>query len=174
MLASSGQARRGGAFRTPPGSKDSNGKGVPPGAAGRLSGHFLPLLVFTVLFYNPRMSSSNWIRICIALSLGIALGLVYGWVVSPVEYTDVTPDILRQDYRTDYVLLVAEAYQSEQDPGNAARRLAMLGSEPPDELVADALEYARGQNFSQNEITLLQGLLAAMQTYQPVPGIEAP
>ena len=119
------------------------------------------------------MTSSNWIKILIAAIIGIALGLIYGWVIDPIEYTDVTPDILREDFRTDYVLMVAEAYQSEQDSETAARRLAILGSEPPAQIVASTLDYATKNNFTQNDIFLLQGLLNAMQTYQP-QAINAP
>jgi hypothetical protein len=43
--ALSGQARRGEAFRTPPGSKDSNGKEVSSGAAVSLSGYFYTRVV---------------------------------------------------------------------------------------------------------------------------------
>jgi hypothetical protein len=166
-LHPSGQARRGEAFRTPPGSKDSNGKEESSGAAGSLLGYFV------VFVYNLPMTSSNWIKIFIAALAGIALGLVYGWVIAPVEYVDVTPNILREDYRADYVLMVAEAHQSEQDSETAARRLAILGSESPAEIVASALTYATNNSFTQNEILLLQGLLTAMQTYQP-QGINAP
>ena len=119
------------------------------------------------------MTSSNWIKIIIAALIGIALGLVYGWVIAPVEYIDVTPNILREDYRADYVLMVAEAYQNEQDPETAARRIAILGSESPDLITASTLDYATSNGFTQNEILLLQGLLTAMQTYQP-QGINAP
>ena len=123
--------------------------------------------------YNLPMTSSNWIKIILALILGIALGLVYGWVISPVEYTDVPPNILREDYRTDYVLMVAEAHQTEQDSETSARRLAILGSESPAQIVESALDFAVKNNFTQNEITLLQDLLTAMQTYQP-QAINAP
>ena len=41
ILIQSGQARRGRAFQTPPGSKDSNGTKVFLGAAGHLLGYFL-------------------------------------------------------------------------------------------------------------------------------------
>ena len=41
ILILSGQARRGRASPTPPGSKDSNGTGVFLGAAGHLLGYFL-------------------------------------------------------------------------------------------------------------------------------------
>ncbi len=113
------------------------------------------------------MPSKNWIKIFIAIIAGVVLGIIYGLVIDPVEYTDATPNILREDYRTDYILMVAEAYQSEQDSELAARRLAMLGSEPPAQIVNSAIEYARTQGFTQDEMTLLQGLLTAMQTYQP-------
>ena len=119
------------------------------------------------------MTSSNWFKILIAVIIGITLGLVYGWVIDPIEYTDVTPGILREDYRVDYVLMVAEAHQSEQDPETSARRLAILGSESPEQIVASTLDFALENNFTQNEILLLQGLLTAMQTYQP-QGINAP
>ena len=119
------------------------------------------------------MSRSNWIKIIIAATLGIALGLIYGWVIDPIQYTDITPNLLRQDYRADYVLMVAEAHQTDQNAETAARRLATLGSEFPAQIVASTLDYANKNNFTQNEIILLQGLLTAMQTYQP-QGISAP
>ena len=46
---------------------------------------------------------SRWTLPLLALLIGIALGLVYGWIISPVEYVDTTPDTLRADYRADYV-----------------------------------------------------------------------
>lgn len=119
------------------------------------------------------MTSSNWIKLIIAAGIGITLGLVYGWVIDPVEYTDVTPNILREDYRVDYVLMVAEAYQNERDPEVAARRLAILGSEAPAQIASAALDFAAKNNFTQNEINALQGLLTAMQSYQP-QGINVP
>ncbi|MBK7454950.1 MAG: hypothetical protein IPJ46_14905 [Anaerolineales bacterium] len=118
------------------------------------------------------MSISNWIRIILTAIAGIALGLVYGWVIDPVEYVDVTPNILRADFRADYVMMVAEAHQSEQDLETSAKRLAMLGSESPAQIVTSTLDYAKKNNFTQNEIDLLQELLTAMQTYQPQEAAE--
>jgi len=119
------------------------------------------------------MAQSNWIKIVIAASLGIALGLIYGWVIDPIQYTDITPELLRQDYRADYVLMVAEAHQTSQDAETAARRLAIFGSDSPAQIVASTLVYADENHFTENEIIILQGLLTAMQTYQP-QGINAP
>ncbi len=113
------------------------------------------------------MTSSNLIKVAIAAALGIALGLVYGWVIDPIEYTDVPPNTLREDYRADYVLMVAEAYQNEIDSETAARRLAVLGGESPALVTSSTLEYAKQNAFTENEIQALQDLLTAMQTYQP-------
>lgn len=117
--------------------------------------------------YNLTMLSSNIIKLVTALVIGIALGLVYGWVIDPIEYTDVPPNILREDYRVDYILMTAEAYQSDFDPETAARRLAILSSESPADMTASALDYAIRNNFTQDELQALQTLLTAMQTYQP-------
>lgn len=119
------------------------------------------------------MTSSNLIKFGIAVILGIALGLVYGWVIDPIEYTDVPPNILREDYRADYVLMVAEAYQNDSDSETAARRLAVLGSESPTLITTSILEYANNNGFMPNEIQALKSLLTAMQTYQP-QGINNP
>jgi hypothetical protein len=117
------------------------------------------------------MFTSKRIRLWFTFVLGVVAGILYGWVVEPVEYTDVTPGILREDYRVDYVLMVAEAYQGEYDTRAAARRLAVLGSASPADTLSMTLEYARANKFSQQEISMLQELLSAMQAYQPSEGI---
>ena len=117
----------------------------------------------------------RWLLIIIALALGIALGLVYGWMINPVQYTDVTPDALRIDYRTDYVLMVAEAFRAEQDPALAARRLAVLGSEPPSVIATEAYDFARQMNgYPSDDLALIQELSVALQTWQPIPGTSLP
>jgi len=116
----------------------------------------------------------RWIPILILFILGIALGLVYGWIISPVQYTDITPDGLRIDYRTDYVLMVAESYSSEQEPALAARRLAILGSQPPAQIASDAYDYARQAGYEASDLATMQELTIALETWQPVPGTAIP
>lgn len=116
----------------------------------------------------------RWIPILIATLLGLVLGLFYGWRVNPVQYTDITPDVLRIDYRTDYVLMVAEAYRAEKDPALAAQRLAVFGSEPPALIAGDAYEYARQSAYPVEDLALLQELQVALQAWQPLPGTSLP
>ena len=116
----------------------------------------------------------RWIPIFIAASLGVALGLVYGWKINPVQYTDITPDVLRIDYRTDYVLMVAEAYRGEGDPALAAQRLAVFGSKPLANIVEEVYDYARQSTYPAEDLTLIQELMLALQTWQPITGTSQP
>ena len=116
----------------------------------------------------------RWLPILIAALLGIALGLVYGWIIDPVQYTDITSDALRIDYRTDYVLMVAEAYLAKDDPALAARRLAVLGSDPPALIAGEAYNFAQQSAYSADDLALIQELVVALQTWQSLPGTSLP
>ena len=114
------------------------------------------------------MKSFRWIFVLLTFIIGIGLGLAYGWLIDPVEYFDLTPDTLREDYKTDYVLMTAEAYRVEQDPGLAARRLAIFGAQSPSAIAIEALEYARANGFPDSDIALLQELVTAMQAWSGI------
>lgn len=112
------------------------------------------------------MSPQRWVFFVFSILAGLGLGLLYGWVISPLEYVDTSPDSLRADYRADYVLMVAELHQSEQDAALASRRLTLLGSAlPPDEIVAQALQFGELNAYASQDITLLQNLVIALQIY---------
>ena len=109
----------------------------------------------------------RWLKFLIILVLGITAGLVYGWVISPVEYVDIAPGSLRADYRTDTVLMAATIYHADYDLDEAARRLTLLGSDAPAILASQALTYAFENNYPEPDLILLQELAADLQTWQP-------
>jgi hypothetical protein len=117
---------------------------------------------------------SRWSKFLIAVILGAAAGLFYGWVVNPVEYVDIAPESLREDYKTDYVLMVGEAYQVDRDIGLAVRRLALLGSSAPTDIVANALNYALQHDYASQDLSLLQLLGEALLSWNPNLEIPAP
>lgn len=114
------------------------------------------------------MKPIRWIFVVFIFLIGIGAGLAYGWYVDPVEFFDLTPDTLSADYKTDYVLMVAEAHRVEQDPGTAARRLAIFGAQTPSAIASEALEYARQNGYSDSDIVLLQDLVTAMQAWSGI------
>jgi hypothetical protein len=64
--------------------------------------------------------------------------------------------------------MVAEAYRVEQDPGLAARRLAVFGSQSPSAIAASGLEYARSEGLPDSDVLLLQKLVTAMQAWSGI------
>ncbi len=117
------------------------------------------------------MMNTTLVRLSAGLLAGLVLGLVYGWLIRPVEYVDTAPASLRVDYRTDYVLMVAEAYGAEDDLELAQVRLAALGPEPPALLVEEALEFAETQDFSPADLERLDRLRADLESIPPPPEI---
>jgi hypothetical protein len=111
------------------------------------------------------MSRRFWFFVMILF--GLALGLLYGWVLNPVKYVDTSPDSLRSDYKADYILMVAEAYRAEGDPALAARRLAFLGATPPLEMVQQAVVYGGAAKYPPSDVDLLIRLAQALQSWDP-------
>lgn len=72
----------------------------------------------------------------IALVLGFGLGLGYAWVISPVEYVDAEPQVLRADFKDRFRAVAAAAYASNGDLDRARARLSLLGDPDPAQALA--------------------------------------
>ena len=110
----------------------------------------------------------------LGLVAGLVVGVLYGWLVQPVEYVDTTPDTLRADYRTDYILMVAEAYAGESDLGMARVRLAALGPQQPVDRVVAAIEYGIDHAFPRPDLDTLNRLAVALRAVSPTAEIGSP
>ena len=110
---------------------------------------------------------SRWVRFLIVIFIGIALGLLYGWLIDPVDFVDTNPGTLRTDYKADYVLMVAEAYQVENSLGLAARRLALLGAESPYDIANQSLQDATQIGYPATDLELMQKLVEDIQNWNP-------
>ncbi|MDX1435939.1 MAG: hypothetical protein R3335_03955 [Anaerolineales bacterium] len=109
----------------------------------------------------------RWISFFIAILVGLGIGLFFGWVAYPVEYVDTAPNSLRQDYKTDYVLMVAEAYQVEDNLALAVRRLALLGGEVPEAIVQQAALEAARLGYEDRDLELMQDLRRDLLSWNP-------
>ncbi len=117
---------------------------------------------------------ARWIRFFIMISLGIGLGLAYGWLISPTRFVDTSPNTLRVDYKTDYVLMVAETYQNEQDLDLAVHRLAVLGDLPPKESIKQAVVFAQKAGYSEPDIARMRALSSAFENLPGPQGTSMP
>src|SRR5512139_492889 len=98
----------------------------------------------------------------IALAAGIGLGLLVGWYVWPVTYTESAPSRLRQDWKDEAIWMAAQAFAYDRDLEAARGRLQALGSGDPGSLVLERADKAIGQNLLTQHITHLVRLAAAL------------
>ena len=115
----------------------------------------------------------RWILFLLSIAIGIGIGLVYGWIISPVEVVDTAPNTLRLDFKTDYVLMVAEIFSNEQDLDAAVRRLATLGGENYAQTVRDAVVFAVSYAYAPVDLAHMQGLLNALEASTIVSDVQA-
>lgn len=104
--------------------------------------------------------------------IGAVFGIVYGWLINPVRYVDTDPNSLRQDYKADYVLMVAEIYADEQSIPLAYVRLEQLGASTPLRAVQEAIVVGQQLGYSPSDMQLLGSLSEAMSSMQPVAETE--
>lgn len=113
------------------------------------------------------MRISRFIWFMIMIAIGAGLGLYYAWVVNPVDFVDAAFHHLRQDYKADYVLMVAEIYDNDHVLYQAMMRLDMLTENSADEAVANAIQTAQGFGYSEVDMNKLYQLQSAVSGGQP-------
>ena len=86
------------------------------------------------------MKRNMLVRSLITLTVGLAIGIAISWVLWPVEYTNTSPQLLRQDYRDDYVIMVAETYSVVHDLESATDRLGLIAPGEPGRPVIELAE----------------------------------
>jgi hypothetical protein len=104
------------------------------------------------------MKAARFIWFFIMIAAGIAIGLYYTWMVNPVNYVDATFFDLRQDYKADYVLMVAEIYDNEPVLLQTMMRLDRLMETSPETAVENAIVNAGQLGYSQHDVELLYQL----------------
>ena len=103
----------------------------------------------------------------LALVAGLGLGLFIGWVVSPVQYVDTDPPSLRQDYKDDYVLMIAADYARTEDLVLARARLAGLGYGDPGPAVAAVASRFIAADAPESDLRHLAQLARAFNALTP-------
>ncbi len=93
------------------------------------------------------------------IALGIAIGLVYAWLIRPVVYVDTSPATLRDDFKDQYRALIASAYMADGDLNRAKARLALLKDPDIARSLTIQAQRALAENQSPAEAQAL-GLLA--------------
>ena len=75
--------------------------------------------------------------------IGLALGVLYGWLIAPVSYTDTQPHTLRAELKDEYRTLIALAYLSNGNAARAQTRLELLRDVNPAEEIGEHGRFGR-------------------------------
>lgn len=111
------------------------------------------------------------------LALGLVAGILIGWFalgwgIAPVTWTDASPDLLYEAYRSDYVLMTAKMYQQNRDAVKAQQRMATFEDAAgyTCELVAGAADGPDRESLQE----LAQALSPGIECGAPAEEVAAP
>lgn len=105
--------------------------------------------------------------------LGIILGILFAWVISPVKYVDTAPESLKDEFKDQYRVLIASAYVANGDLVRAKARLALLDEVDIYLVVAEQAQQMLAEDGSVEEAQALGRLALALGQEIPQPEITA-
>lgn len=114
------------------------------------------------------MKKKRLIGFILAIALGLTAALVFGWGFSPSEPKNTTLSSLREDYQTDYVLMVAESYPDDADTAAAIEMLKQLDTNDPVKAVDKAMLEAQTLGYSEAEMRSIVDLELRVKQYEVV------
>jgi hypothetical protein len=91
--------------------------------------------------------------------IGIILGLVYAWLISPREYRDTSPASLQSEFKDQYRAMIAAAFVANGNLARASARLELLGDSDVVRALAEQAQRTLAEGDSPREAQAL-GLLA--------------
>ncbi|MCG2784703.1 MAG: hypothetical protein L6461_06320 [Anaerolineae bacterium] len=101
--------------------------------------------------------------------LGLALGIVFAWLVSPLEYTDTSPDSLRADFKDEYRYLIAASYKVHGNLDRTLARLSLLGDPDPAVALGEQAQRYLAADAPVSAARVLADLAEVLQNPQTLP-----
>ena len=121
---------------------------------------------------GPRVSAASFALLGIVL--GLAGGLLYAWVISPVVYTDASPARLNEQYTDEYLFLVSESYALTGNWDEAQERLAALELENVEQRVASLFEKSLREGWPSAQVRNLAFLTQELDGDSPALSLFGP
>ena len=106
------------------------------------------------------MKSRRLLFFFLAILVGVGAGLAFGWMMMPpAAPSDAPISSLREDFKTDLVLMVAEEFQTALDPMQALNQLDELDDGDPITLLGASIQYAQTIDYPEADLKLMRDLL---------------
>jgi len=114
------------------------------------------------------LTERKWTWAVAGLVVGLAIGLLYAWVISPVKWTDASPALLSEPYRVDWMRMAIDSYAANRNADVALERYQAVG-----EAAAQSLQgvAADPQGVGATSIQNFNAVISILQGSQP--GAEA-
>lgn len=119
---------------------------------------------------------NRYIWFLIMIIIGAGIGLYYSWFIKPPEFVDAVFPNLRMDYKTDYVLMVAEIYDQDHNRLEAVHRLddLLYQNELREDFMENVIENARHLGYDPVDLRKMENLYKSVtgQNATPTPTID--
>ncbi|MRR31106.1 hypothetical protein EG834_12465 [bacterium] len=117
------------------------------------------------------MSRGRWFGFIAAVLVGLTAGLIYGWVIRPSSVSNTSLASLRDDYKADYVLMVAETYNASGDLSQASQDLDQILPGKPLIAVQSAIITAQQLGYAVTDLRLMAQLETGLKASNPTAGV---
>jgi hypothetical protein len=108
------------------------------------------------------------ISLLIGLVIGGLIGLYLGWVQFPVQFVNSPASSLSEDYKGEFMVMVAAGYLKDSDLGGAVDRLRLLGVPNIPAYVQQVTESYITESRDVNDISYLVALAEAVGRLTPI------
>lgn len=106
------------------------------------------------------MKTRRLLFFLLAILIGVGAGLAFGWtMMPPAAPTNAPLGSLREDFKTDLVLMVAEDFQTEPDSMQTLTQLDKLDNGDPITLLGNSIQYAEEIGYAEEDLSLMRNLL---------------
>lgn len=105
------------------------------------------------------------------LILGLGLGLLFAWVISPVKYVDTQPSTLTGGQKDTYRQVIALAYQSSGDLGRARLRINLVDPNSSYQVLAAQAQRLLAENSASEGARALAQLAADLNAAQQATAV---
>jgi hypothetical protein len=97
------------------------------------------------------------------LFIGVFLGLLYAWLISPVQYRNITPALLQKTDKERYRAMISRAFTLRGDLGRAKARIELLGDDDAAEALAMQAQQSIASGGSEEDARSLALFASALE-----------
>ena len=104
------------------------------------------------------------------LVIGVLLGLLVGYRIFPVQFFDITPSSLHEDFKPDYLAMVGLAYRADKDIGRAYSRISQMVSPVDVDMLRTMSQKLNEDSTTRSSYEPVRIFLNDLQTYMNETG----